>query len=102
MSTYALIVKHKTRPGKRDEVRRVWETHMAPAVSGNAGHHAYYYCFDDADVDGICAFQVYADANASREFLRSQSYADYLRAVEPLLVGPPQVTTLTPVWTKRE
>lgn len=32
MTQLALIIKHKTQPGKRDEVRTVWEKHMAPAV----------------------------------------------------------------------
>lgn len=32
MASFALIVKHKTQPGKRDEVRKVWERHMASAI----------------------------------------------------------------------
>jgi hypothetical protein len=50
MSRIALFVKHKTLPGKRDEVRRIWEKHMAPAVSANGGHTAYFYCFGDTDL----------------------------------------------------
>ena len=49
MTSLALIIKHKTQPGKRDEVRKVWEKHMAPAVLANPGHLAYFYCFDNAD-----------------------------------------------------
>jgi quinol monooxygenase YgiN len=100
MTQLALIIKHKTQPGKRDEVRAVWEKHMAPAVSSNPGHAAYFYCFDNADPDSISAFQVYKDAEASRQFLATDSYAAYLKDVEPLLLGPPQVTALTPVWAK--
>ena len=48
MTSFALIVKHQTLPGKRDEVREVWEKHMAPAIAGNPGHTAYFYCFDNA------------------------------------------------------
>ncbi len=99
--TFALIVKHQTRPGQRDEVRRVWEKHMAPAVSANAGHLAYFYCFDDSNPDSICAFQQYANVEASQAFLETDSYAAYLKEVGPLLAGPPQVTPLTPVWTKK-
>ena len=60
MTSYALIVKHKTQPGKRDHVRQVWEKHMAPAIPANPGHTAYFYCFDNADPDSISAFQQYA------------------------------------------
>lgn len=100
MSQIALFVKHKTLPGTRDEVRKVWEKHMAPAIAANAGHTAYFYCFDNSDPDSICAFQQYASVEASQEFLKIDSYAAYLKEVEPLLSGPPQVTALTPIWSK--
>ncbi|MBM3116940.1 putative quinol monooxygenase [Jeongeupia naejangsanensis] len=100
MTSFALIIKHKTLPGKREEVRKVWEKHMAPAISANPGHTAYFYCFDNADPDSIHAFQQYASAEASAAFLKTDSYAAYLEEVEPLLSGPPQVTALTPVWSK--
>jgi quinol monooxygenase YgiN len=100
MAQTALFIRHKTLPGKRDRVRSVWERHMAPAIAANPGHTAYFYCFDDADPDAICAFQQYASAQAARDFLQTPSYAAYLKDVEPLLSGPPQVTTLTPVWSK--
>ncbi|SDR09116.1 antibiotic biosynthesis monooxygenase [Pseudoxanthomonas sp. CF125] len=100
MTSHALIIKHKTQAGKRDEVRKVWERHMAPAVSANPGHIAYFYCFDNADPDAIVAFQQYVSAEAAGQFLKTDSYAAYLQEVEPLLSGPPQVTTLTPMWSK--
>lgn len=100
MSQTALFIKHKTVPGKRDDVRKVWEKHMAHAISENPDHTAYFYCFDDADSDAICAFQQYASSEAAQDFLETDSYKAYLEEVEPLLSGPPQVTALTPVWSK--
>ena len=102
MNSFALIVKHKTQPGKRDEVRKVWEKHMAPAISSNPGHIAYFYCFDNTDPDSICAFQQYTSFEASQEFLKTDSYAAYLKDVEPLLAGAPKVTALTPIGSKGE
>jgi quinol monooxygenase YgiN len=100
MSRIALFVKHRTLPGKRDEVRRIWEKHMAPAVSAHGGHTAYFYCFEDTDPDGICAFQEYVSREASEAFLETDSYAAYIAEVEPLLSGPPVITRLNPVWSK--
>lgn len=100
MSQTALFINHRTLPGKRDEVQEVWEKHMAPAIATNPGHLAYFYCFDNSDPDSICAFQLYASVEASQEFLKTGSYAAYLKDVEPLLSGPPQVTALTPKWSK--
>ena len=100
MSQAALFIKHKTLPGKRDQVRSIWEKHMAPAILANPGHIAYFYCFDNNDPDAICAFQQYTSAEAARDFLQTASYLEYLKEVEPLLSGPPQVTSLTPMWSK--
>ena len=38
MTALALIIKHQTQPGKREEVRKVWEKHMAPAIASNPGY----------------------------------------------------------------
>jgi hypothetical protein len=53
-----------------------------------------------ADPDSICAFQQYSSVEASEDFLRTSSYAAYLKDVEPLLADAPQVTALTPMWSK--
>lgn len=100
MTKVALFIKHKTRPGKREAVRQVWERHMRPSIAENPGHEAYFYCFDNNDPDSICAFQQYADAESAADFLKTDSYAAYLKEVEPLLAGSPQVTSLAPVWSK--
>lgn len=100
MPPIALIIKHKVKPGQRDHVRAVWEKHMAPAIAANPGHTAYTYCYDDNDPDAILAFQQYTSIEASRQFLTTDSYAAYLKDVEPLLSVPAEVITLTPVWSK--
>ena len=102
MQQIAIFIKHRTMPGKREQVREVWEKHMAPAVSANAGHVAYFYCFDASDADVICAFQMYQDEAAAKAFLQTESYRAYLIGVEPLLCGPPEVTSLLPMWTKAD
>ena len=98
--TYGLFGKFTAQPGKRDDVRKVWEKHMAPAISANPGHTAYFYCFDNNEPNSIYAFQQYLSVEASQDFLQTSGYAAYLKEVEPLLAGPPQITALTPVWSK--
>jgi quinol monooxygenase YgiN len=73
MASFALFIKHKTQPGRRDEVRKVWERHMAPAIAANPGHVAYFYCFDNGDPDSIYAFQQYSSLEASQEFLQTMA-----------------------------
>jgi quinol monooxygenase YgiN len=97
--SYALFIQHKTLPGKRDDVQRVWQKHMMPAIAINDGHTAYFYSFG-ADPDSICAFQVYRDQEAAGAFLKKPEYAAYLEEVEPLLMGDPVVTVLDVQWSK--
>jgi quinol monooxygenase YgiN len=100
MSSAALFIIHKTKPGLRDQVKEVWIRHMAPAIESNPGHLAYFYNYDSSDPDSICAFQQYSSAEAASEFLGHPSYLKYLEEVEPLLAGPPEVKSLIPQWIK--
>lgn len=99
-STVTLVIEHRTQPGQRDAVQAARMTYMAPAVAANPGHLSYTYCLAADDPDGIIAVQVYSDAAAAAAFLQTQPYLDYERAVAPLLLGPPQVRRLIPVWSK--
>ena len=100
MSKVALFIKHKSLPGKRDEVRRVWERHMQPQIAQNKAHQAYFYCYDDNDPDSICVYQQYSDHESSQAFLKNPSYAVYLKESRLLLAGEPEITAATPVWIK--
>lgn len=98
--TAAVFLTHHTHPGRRDDVRAVWERHLQPAIAANPGHLAYAYCFDDEDADVIRVFQCYVDADAAVAFLRTDAYRDYLEAVGPLLVGEPTLHRATAVWRR--
>ncbi|MBA3832864.1 MAG: antibiotic biosynthesis monooxygenase [Chthoniobacterales bacterium] len=100
MSRIALFIRHKTMPGKRDEVREVWERHMQPLIVRNKSHEAYFYCFDDNDPDSICVYQQYADHESSQAFLKDPGYVAYLKESRLLLAGEPEITAATPVWIK--
>jgi quinol monooxygenase YgiN len=100
MSPLALFITLKTLPGRRDELRSIWEKHIAPAILANPEHMAYFCCIDNNDPDVMCAFQQYTSAKAANNFLLTTSYSNYLKEAEPLLTGPPQITALTPIWSK--
>ncbi|MBS0426200.1 MAG: antibiotic biosynthesis monooxygenase [Proteobacteria bacterium] len=100
MTRIALIIRHRTLPGRRDDARRAWEAHMRPAIAANPGHLAYVYCQDDSDSDVLSAFQMYASHEDAQRFLQAPSYLRYLEAVGPCLAGPPDVLTLNPLWAK--
>lgn len=99
MSKHAVLLQHRTRPGARDAVQRVWQKHMQPAIEANAGHQIYVYAFGN-DPDQICAFQVYGSAEEAKAFLRTEAYLSYEQEVTPLLEGPPKVDVMQPQWMK--
>lgn len=99
ISKHALFLQHRTRPGARDAVQKVWQKHMRPAITENAGHEIYIYAFG-TDPDRICAFQVYTSAEAAKAFPKTAAYLAYEQEVAPLLEGPPQVDVLQPQWIK--
>lgn len=96
---YGLLIEHRTLAGKRDDVRKIWEKHMQPAISANPGHVAYVYSFGQND-DVITAFQVYTSKSEADAFLKHSSYGEYLEASRPLLAGEPKVTVLDVLWQK--
>lgn len=100
MASTAVFITHRVRPNQREAVQAVWQKHMAPAIAANPGHEAYFYCVDPADPDAICAFQQYRSPEDAIAFLETPAYRAYEAEVSALLVGPPEVRRLTPVWSK--
>jgi quinol monooxygenase YgiN len=100
MSNSATFVRHKAKPGKRDEIRRVWERYARDYVAGSKGALSYYYCYDDNDPDAIVVFGLATDQASGQDFLKQPWFGDYQRETAALVVGPSEVRTLTPQWAK--
>ena len=100
MTKTALFIKHKAKPGKREEVRKVWEKHLRPRIGENVAHEAYFYCYDDNDPDMICVFQLYTDHTGPQGFVKQPWYPAYEAEVGPLLTGESEFRTATPFWIK--
>ncbi len=100
MSKSVTVVRHTAKPGKRDEVLRVWKKYVADYVAGHDSSLGYYYCFDDNDPDTIIAIQVTADRDAGQEFVKQPWFGDYQRETLELVAGQSEVRTATPQWIK--
>ena len=100
MSAVALIVRHKTKPGMRDEMRSIWERFVKPNALKNPDHLAYYFCYDTEDRDAVTAFQIFSNAQAKDAFLKSEWYPDYIREVSNCIIAAPHITVTTPIWSK--
>lgn len=100
MSESALFIRHKAKPGKRDEVRRVWEKYARDYIAGSNGQLAYCYCYDDDNPDTVIVFQLAANQASGREFVKQPWFADYERETAALLAGPSEFRAATPQWVK--
>jgi len=86
MNERALFIRHTAKPGKRDEVRRIWE--RCDYVAGSDRQPAYFYCNDDNDPNTIVVFQLHAGEDSGTAFKQQPWYKDYERETEGLLAGP--------------
>ena len=102
MSKIALIVRHKAKSGRRDELRAVWERFIKPNVLQNPEHLAYYFNYDQDDQDVVIAFQIFSSVQAKDEFLKSEWYPEYIRQVSDYIVDPPNITTASLLWSKND
>lgn len=100
MTRSALFIRHRAKPGRRDDVRRVWDKWVRPRVESNTAHQAYFFCLDDEDPDRISVFQTYTDKDAVKAFMAGDWYPQYLAEVGEVVAAPPVISPATVVWTK--
>jgi quinol monooxygenase YgiN len=100
MSKVALFIKTKTQPGKRDEVTRLWEKHLKPGAEKNPSQEVHVFCFDGADENTLCLFEVYSSQEALQQAGQSPAFGAYMQELMPLLASPPEMSMTTPLWAK--
>lgn len=96
---YALFLKHRALPGRRNDLEAVWCRHMLPAIESNPAHLAYTYSFGN-EPDVVTAFQIYRSREDAEAFVRSAEYLAYIEESRPILAQEPEVTVLKPRWSK--
>lgn len=100
MNKTALFIRHKAKPGRRNDVQRIWEKHVKPRVEANPAHEVYYFCYDDNDPDVVCVFQLYSDGNAMKAFMQGDWYPNYLKEISQVVAAEPQIMPATTIWAK--
>jgi quinol monooxygenase YgiN len=100
MPKLAMIITTRTQPGQRDEVKRLFEEHLAPRALANDAQELVAWCEDAADADVFHLVEVYSDPEAAGANAQAPWFWEYLSVVGPLLDGQPEVRTATPAWSK--
>jgi quinol monooxygenase YgiN len=100
VSEVALLVKGRAQPGRRDEVRRLFEQHLAPRAQQNDVQEIVVWCADERDPDAFYLFEVYRDRSSAEANAQEPWFGEYVAAVDPFLVGQPEMIMATPQWRK--
>jgi len=95
-----LILKVRAQPGKRDQLRALWDEHLRPRAEANAAQELYLYCYDTEDPDAVHIVEVYGDPAAMAQNAGAPWFSEYMRAAAPLIDGRPEMATAEPVWAK--
>ena len=100
MGELAIFVESKAKPGKRNEIRELYEKLMAPRAIDNDAQEVVLWCADQHDPDGFFLFEIYSNAAAMGANAQADWFAEYMAQAGPLLAGEPAVTMGSPVWVK--
>jgi quinol monooxygenase YgiN len=100
MAKMALFVKVNAQPGKRDEVKKMWEKYVKPHSETQASLEICCYCYANENPDTICLFELISDPSDSEAVMKSDWFASYQESLKPLIKGPPEIITATPIWIK--
>ena len=100
MDKVAIFAVVKAKPGKRDELRRLYEEHIKPHAESNASQQMCFYCYGNDDEDRICIFELFSDMEAVKTNMDSDWLPAYMEKELPFLAEPPQIMMTTPVWIK--
>ncbi len=100
MSKMILCVKFKALPGKRNEVKNVWERLVKPHAETSQSLDFCCYSFVNEDEDSIILFEILAEGVEFDLSSQEDWFKKYLEEMGPLLAGPPELLTGKPIWIK--
>lgn len=100
MSKVAIIMKVTTLPGRRAELRELWDIHLRRRVETNSAQELYLVVEDAVDPDALHLIEVYGDPEEMARNAQAPWFAEYLNEAGPLLAGPATMATGEPVWAK--
>ena len=101
MAKLATFIKVKAQPGKREQVKQIWEKIVKPRVETEEVVEHSFLCYAIEDDDTICLFEFIKDPAKFEAATKSDWFLDYMEQLKPLLVRPPERIMTTPVWAKR-
>lgn len=100
MPKVALFIKVKAQPGKREEVKQLWEKYVKPHSESEQALDIGCYCYSLEDEDTICLFELISDPSVIKSTMQSDWFTAYQEELMPLLANPTEIITTDPIWVK--
>ena len=100
MSKTAVFIKVKAKPGKRDEVRKLYEEYIKPHSEQMEGVEFACYCYDMQDEDTVCIFELLSDPSLFTSTMEQDWFKAYQQRMQQLTAAHPEISLATPVFAK--
>lgn len=100
MTKTAVIISIRTKSGKREQLRSLWDEHLRQRVEESSAQEGYLVVEDDNDPDVLHLVELYNDPAEMQRNASAPWFAAYMKEVQPLLAGRPAMATGVPVWSK--
>jgi quinol monooxygenase YgiN len=100
MTPLVLEIAGRTKPGRREDLLRLFETHLAPRAALNDSQVLVVWAADEADGDRFVLFEIYRDRAAAEANSRASWFAAYMAEAGPLLAEMPAMMSAVPRWCK--
>lgn len=100
MAKLAMFIKTTCKPGRRDEVRALWEEYLKPRAQENPTQEVYFCCYDNMNENVMYLFELYGSHEGFGANAQAPWFMEYMQKVGPLLEGQPEVGMATPLWAK--
>lgn len=101
MDTLGIIVRIRAKPGKREDIRALWEQRLKPRAEDCDAIDVYFACNDDNDENVLLVFEHYTDREIFQQNVQSTWMAEWVVEVSPLLDGEPEASFGSPFWVKK-
>lgn len=85
-----VFMKLRVKPGKREEVKRLWEKYPITNARNNEKQKNYFLCYVDGDENTICVFEVFSEGYVQPNVTQTDWFKAFSKEMEPLVAGPPE------------
>ena len=100
MAELAIFLTVRTKPGKREELKALWEQYLKQRAAQNEMQSHYVYAFDSQDENVIRITEVYETMAAFQANSQADWFSAYMQEAMSLLDGEPEFHMATPQWIK--